>query len=268
MLTLLSYRLKRLNRGVRAKLSLLAPRFGTLTATPVPLMKLEYAGRRKNRTLMIFLPGIDDVAEDFERRGFIHALRREGVAVDAVAVDAHYGYYAKRALFERITDDVIASAHTAGYEEIWLVGISLGGFGAVSYAARHVSRISGVVLLAPYLGDKALIREITEAGGVKGWEPGHVPEGDFQRSLWTWFKRHVSASAPTMPIFKHHVSASDPAMPIYIGYGTGDMFASANALLADILPHDRVFAIPGRHDWRTWKQIWRMFLAQWEKYRD
>ena len=254
MLSLLSYRFKRLNRSVLAKLALLAPGLGTLTAAPVPLMTLEYGGR-ESRTLMIFLPGIEDVAEDFERRGFIREMRREGIAADAVAVDAHYGYYAKKSIFERITDDVIASAHATGYEEIWLVGISLGGFGAASYAARHrSSRISGIVLLAPYLGDKTLIKEIADAGGVKGWEPGHVAPSDFQRDLWAWFK--------------HYVSERKPALPIYVGYGMHDMFCHANALLADVLPCDRVFAIPGRHDWHTWKQIWRMFLVQWAKRHD
>lgn len=251
MLSLLSYRLKRLTRGVLAKLFLLAPKFGALPAAPVPLMKIEYAGRKKNRTLIIFLPGIGDIAEDFERRGFIHEMRREGIAADAVAVDAHYGYYAKKAILERITDDVIDAAHTAGYEEIWLAGVSLGGFGAASYAARHASRISGIVLFAPYLGDKALIREIFDAGGVKRWEPGHVAQNDFQRSLWAWIKQHVQEC--------------EPALQIYVGYGTRDMFAHANSLLAEVLPRERVFAIPGQHDWRTWKQIWRMFLVQWTK---
>lgn len=254
MLSLLSYRLKRLNRSVLAKLSLLAPRLDTMGALPVPLMKLEYSAQKRNRRLIVFLPGIDDVAEDFERRGFIHELRREGIAADAIAVDAHYGYYAKRVLFDRITDDVITSAHANGYEEIWLVGISMGGFGAASYAARHVSRISGVMLLAPYLGDKALIGEIADAGGLNGWEPGHVSHTDFQRSLWAWLKLHALGRTPTLEL--------------YIGFGTGDMFARANALLADILPRERVFAIPGRHDWRTWKRIWRMFLVQWAKNHD
>lgn len=252
MLSLLSYRLKRLNRSARAKLSLLVPRLGALGAS-APLLKLEYAGRKENRTLIIFLPGIGDVAEDFERRGFIHELRREGVAADAVAVDAHYGYYARRVIFERITEDVIESAHTSGYEEIWLVGASLGGFGAASYAAQHASRVSGILLLAPYLGEKSLIDEIAEAGGLNGWNPGHVAESDFQRRLWAWFKQHFSEARP--------------ALSVYVGYGMADMFARANALLAEVLPGDRVFAIPGRHDWHTWKKIWRMFLVDWMKHR-
>lgn len=253
MLSQFSYRLRRLSRSVRARLSLLVPQLRALSASPVPLLKLEYSGHRRNRTLIIFLPGIDDLAEDFERQGFVRELRRHGVAADAVAVDAHYGYYATRALFERITDDVIHSAHTAGYEEIWLVGISLGGFGAASYAARHAERIAGVLLLAPYLGGKELIREVSDAGGVRQWEPGQVPHNDFQRSLWAWFRGHFSAHAP--------------APQMYVGYGTSDMFAHANALLAAELPQERVFAIPGRHDWQTWKQIWRMFLAQWARER-
>lgn len=253
MFSQLSYRLRRLNRSVLGKPSLLFPTFGALAVAPEPLMKLEYIGRQNNRTLIIFLPGIDDVAEDFERRGFILELQREGIAADAVAVDAHYGYYAKRSIVERMTEDVIASAHAAGYEKIWLAGISLGGFGAASYAARYPSHISGLVLFAPYLGGKNLIEEIADAGGVKGWEPGHVAQDDFQRSLWAWFKRHAA-------------SATESALPIYIGYGTRDMFSRANALFAEALPHERVFVTPGRHEWRTWHRIWRMFLAQWQMH--
>lgn len=253
MLSLISYRLRRLNRSLRARFSLLAPDSGALSASPVPLMKLEYSGLRRNRTLIVFLPGIDDLAEDFERKGFVHELRRQGVPADAIAVDAHFGYYATRALFERITDDVIRSAHANGYEEIWLVGISLGGFGAASYAARHSDRITGLLLLAPYLGGKDLISELRQAGSVRNWEPGHVPPTDFQRNLWAWFRRLFSEPRPELHI--------------YVGYGTSDAFARANALLAAELPQERVFAIPGRHDWQTWKQLWRMFLTQWARDR-
>src|SRR5687767_2362347 len=101
------YRLKRINRGLLARLTILLPRFGALRATPTPLVKMEYPGGTQSKTLIIFLPGIDDLAEDFERRGVIDDMRRLGVTADAVAVDAHYGYYAERAIFERVTDDVI-----------------------------------------------------------------------------------------------------------------------------------------------------------------
>lgn len=251
MLSLFSYRLKRLHRGVLARLSLLAPAMARFLRTPCPLMMLEYAAQRKNRTLLILLPGIDDLAEDFERRDFVRELQRQRVAADAVALDAHFGYYATRAIFERITDDVIASARAAGYREIWLVGISLGGFGAASYAARHPGSVSGVTLLAPYLGGKSLIREIDEAGGLDRWEPGQVDDDDFPRRLWAWLKRNGGPAH------------SGPQ--VYLGYGKNDAFARAHALLAATLPPERVFSIAGRHDWRTWRQIWRMFLVQWSR---
>ncbi len=235
-------------------MTFLAPRFGALKDAPVPLMKLEYCGQKRNRRLIIFLPGIDDLAEDFEKRGFIDEMRRQGIAADAIAVDAHFGYYAKRVIFDRITDDIIDSAYATGYEEIWLVGISLGGFGAVSYVARHASPITGIVLFAPFLGDRKLIAEIADAGGLRNWEPGHVAHTDVQRSVWAWFKHHLPG-----------MSARDAMPQVYIGYGARDMFARANGLLAEVLPADRVFAIPGRHDWKTWVSLWRLFLAHWSK---
>jgi pimeloyl-ACP methyl ester carboxylesterase len=165
-------------------------------------------------------------------------------------VDAHYGYYAARALFERMADDVIFSAHAAGYEQLWLAGISLGGFGATLYAAHHAQQIDGMILLAPYLGKESLIQEIEEAGGIQNWNPGDFPEGDTDRTLWAWFKTY-SESNEGLP-------------PIYLGYGKSDKFARANAMLAEILPPSHVFAIEGGHDWRTWKKIWRHFLTVWK----
>jgi pimeloyl-ACP methyl ester carboxylesterase len=247
MQSMFEYRIRRLQRSALAKLALAAPRLAPLLKMPVPLARKEYSGDGTGKTLIVFLPGIDDVAEDFERRGFIDDLRRHGVAADAVALDAHYGYYAKRVIHERMADDVIHQARATGYERIWLAGVSLGGFGAASYAARYPSHVDGLLLFAPYLGGNALIREIAAAGGMATWEPGSVAEGDHQRALWAWFKRH----------FSH----GKPGLPIYLGYGMKDRFAPANALLAAALPQGRVFPVPGGHDWKCWKRIWQLFLA-------
>jgi len=244
--SLLNYRLKRLRRGAFARLALLSSRFDPLLHTSAPLEKMEYAGDAQNNSLIVFLPGIGDVAEDFERRGFIDELRRQGIGADAVAVDAHYGYYASREIHARIAGDVIAAAHEAGYERIWLTGVSLGGFGAASYAAQYASHIDGLLLLAPYLGGPELVQEIASAGGIGRWKAGRVGENDYQRALWAWFKRILAER--------------EAELPIYLGYGKRDMFQHANGLLAEVLPQEQVFAIPGGHDWRTWKQLWQMFL--------
>lgn len=230
-----------------ARLALHLPHFERLLRASVPLGKMEYRGHMPSKTLFVLFPGIGDIAEDFERRGFIDDLRRVAVGADAVAVDAHYGYYSSRVIHERITDDVLTAAIEAGYERIWLAGISLGGFGAVSYAARHTAHIAGLVLLAPYLGTSDLINEIAKAGGVGQWEPGQIDEHDYQREVWSWVKQGcMNGDAP---------------VPVFLGYGKRDMFAHANGLLAQCLPAHRVFTVPGGHDWRTWKKIWRLFLG-------
>jgi pimeloyl-ACP methyl ester carboxylesterase len=245
-----NYRFERLKRGTVARLAMLSPRFDPILKTNAPLMRIAYPGEEESTTLIVLLPGIGDLAEDFERRGFIAEMRRHGISADALAIDAHYGYYASRAIHERLTQDVIASAREAGYEHIWLAGISLGGFGAASYAARNAENIAGLLLLAPYLGGAELVREITAAGGAGNWQPGTVNEDDFQRGLWAWFKQNLDDAAA--------------GLPVYLGYGERDMFESAHALLAELLPDRQVHVIPGGHDWQTWKKLWQLHLPNWK----
>lgn len=117
---------------------------------------LEYSGVRAQERLIVFLPGIGDLAADFAARGFIGPIAQSGLAADAVAVDAHYGYYARRSVIDRLAHDVVLPARKRGYWEIWLVGISMGGLGALSYATQHPEHLDRVVLLAPDLGAPAI----------------------------------------------------------------------------------------------------------------
>lgn len=247
----LTYRLNRLKRGIVARTALLSPRVRARIMTERPLQRLSYFLRNDRRNLIVFLPGIGDVAEDFFRRGFVQEMERHGVAADAMAIDAHFGYYAARAIHTRLTDDVIASARTMGYEKIWLAGVSMGGFGAATYAAMHPDKIAGIVLFAPYLGPATLIEEIAAAGGIARWEPHPIAQEDYQRALWAWFKQHVAVDGVN-------------TLPIYLGYGKRDMFEKANSLLSEILPVGHVFPVSGGHDWRTWKLIWRQVLSRWK----
>jgi pimeloyl-ACP methyl ester carboxylesterase len=243
------YHVRKLKRMAVARLAIFSRRFDPLLGSEAPMLRLEYQGNAHTHNLVIFLPGIGDVAEDFERSGFIEEMRRRRVVADAVAVDAHYGYYASRTLHARLTEDVIERAWAAGYRNIWLAGISMGGFGALSYAALHGAHIAGLLLFAPYLGNSALIDEIADAGGAAHWHPGSVAKSDVERALWVWIKAHLRKN-------RH-------ALPIYLGYGKSDMFEKANAMLAELLPDEHVVSIPGRHDWRTWKRVWHAMLPKW-----
>jgi pimeloyl-ACP methyl ester carboxylesterase len=191
--------------------------------------------------LLIFLPGIGDMAEDYEQHGFIATVRKQDSDVDMIVADLHFGYYLRRSIVERLREDIIHPARNTGYNRVDLVGTSLGGLGSLLYAMEHPGEISRLYLLAPYLGNSAIISEIHRAGGVNSWHPGEVERGDFQRRLWRWIKC---------------LSAEVSVLQIHLGFGAEDSFAPANRLLADILPSHRVYTTPGRHDWRTWKELW------------
>lgn len=244
----LGHRMKRLRRGVAAKLALMSPRFHGLLPASLTFDRIDFRWGGPGGHLMVFLPGIDDVAEDFVHRGFIEEARRHGALAGSTVIDAHYGYYASRSLHRLLEEDVIAAAGKEGFPKVWMTGISLGGFGAASFAAAHPGQTAGLLLLAPYLGDATLIREITLAGGPRHWEPGSIDGDDYPRQLWAWLKREYTAAGPRVPI--------------YLGYGESDRFAAAHRLLGDLLPATHRYAIPGGHDWKTWGRLWRHFMQR------
>lgn len=212
--------------------------------TQVPMTTWLYSEPGKhNGSLIVLLPGINEQPTKYEQRGFIDDLRDRGLDMDVVAVDAHFGYYEERSLIGRLKADVINPAKTNGYDKIWLVGFSVGGLGSLLYAMEYPDDIEGLVTLAPYLGDGSLIREIKDAGGPLNWHPGSSSEDEAIRSLWIWLKNYDAGEDVDLPV-------------LYLGYGKQDKFAVADSLLATLLPPERVYVIPGRHNWWTWKKLW------------
>ena len=215
-----------------------------------PLATLRLGGpAAESRTLVIFLPGRGDSPENFDRHGFARAVRERGLPVDLLAVDAHLGYYLNGTVIERLETDVIAPARARGYRRIWLVGISIGGLGSLLYLRAHPGVVSGVVLLAPYLGERDVTDEIAAAGGLGRWQPVDLPSDRFHpRQLWRWLQEtYAGLSAPS-------------ATPLYLGYGTRDRFVAGDRLLAAVLPPERVFTTPGGHRWDPWRRLWDTFL--------
>lgn len=215
--------------------------------TSVPIPTLQYPDRvDEPRRLIVMLPGMGDEAADYARYEFIDELRSAGVEGDVIAVDAHYGYYARRSLIERLDEDVLDPARVAGYDDIWLVGISMGGLGAL-LTASHDTRIDGVILLSPYLGRTPVLNDVAEAGGLAKWEPSG--RDDYTTEIWSWLKLYTDPErAPTMPM-------------LFLGYGDDEHLQGFD-LLADALPPSHVFAVRGQHKWTTWQRIWGDLLAK------
>ena len=150
-------------------------------------------------------------------------------------------------MVRRLHDDVVGPMREATGARVHLVGISMGGLGALIYAQAHPEDVAGVVVLAPYLGGDEVIDEITSAGGLAEWQPPSDPDpDDFQRDIWTWLKGYTDPETDRPPLV--------------LGWGTEDDLAPASRLLAEALPDDRVFTTPGGHDWPEWRALWEAIL--------
>jgi len=241
-------RLARWKRIAVSRLSLHHPAFLRFLPTPRPLeiRHCRYDGAPA-RDLLVCLPGIGDEARDFEDWGFVEMVRAHPWATDVLLVDAHYGYYADRTILEQLHRDVLVPASIAGYRSIWLTGISMGGLGALLYARQYPNDIRAVVAIAPFLGTRTLIEEISAAGGLLRWR-STLAASDEIRAVWTWLGSR---------------SPRGPAGPeIFLAFGDTDPFASAHRLLASILPPAHVITARGGHRWPVWRTLWKEFLRR------
>lgn len=217
-----------------------------------PLKTVRYLNTpdRPGQTLIVLLPGIYDSDRTFARENFIRMARQRGLDADFVAADADVAYYLADTVVPRLETDVIGPARRAGYRNIWLVGVSLGGLGALAYLQRHPDQIRGVLLLSPYLGDGDAVEPIARAGSLAAWQPDGRCARDKFCTLWAWLKDY--AAAPAKP--------GRPTM--LLGYGDDDRFPEAHRLLAQALGPARTTVIRGEHDWTTWRRLWAQYLEQ------
>ncbi len=218
------------------------------SVSPIRSLQLSWTPGERQSRLIVYLPGRKDRPEDFETKGLWQALQQQPLPFDAVAVDAHLGYYLKMSVVERILRDVVEPARARGYTEIYVVGNSLGGLGALLVEKSHPGTWAGIFLLAPFLGDdKDLYRAFENAGGVRKWAPDvDFARTDFSPRLWLWLKD-----------WPEH-AASRP--PLYLAYGESDRLRLGIDHLSPLLPPHRVLSTPGAHNWQTWLPLWRSLL--------
>lgn len=209
-----------------------------------PMANIAQPNERRSDTLLVFLPGRGDRGPDFIDQGFLDVGAGRGY--DMVAADAHFGYYMSETIVDRLHEDIIRPARARGYEHIWLLGISAGGLGACLYADAHPDMIDGLILLAPYPGDEALVQDIAGAGGLSAWAGETMAGEAYQRRHWRWLKT---------------VTEGRDSTPIVLGYGRDDRFAKAAELLAGQLPPEHVFRAEGGHRWPVWRGLWERIAA-------
>ncbi|MBI5007054.1 MAG: alpha/beta hydrolase [Nitrosomonadales bacterium] len=198
------------------------------------------------RILLLMLPGAKNTPQQLVDNGFIRALRERKLPVDVLALDAHVDLYLERADIERVLHHTLDEVRAKGYRRIWLLGISLGGSGAMICATQRTAEIEGVFLLAPFLGTRGLIAEVETAGGLRHWQAGEIVARDHERVLLQGIQGRM-------------LGAAEPPL-IHLGYGSEDRYRGASDMLSAHLPQSRVSVRPGGHDWETWVALWHELL--------
>jgi enterochelin esterase-like enzyme len=180
----------------------------------------------------------------FVREGFAAAVRARSLDLDLVLPQLELHTVLDRSVLPALREGLILPARAAGCREVWLGGVSLGGYVALACAASHPQEIDGLCLLAPYLGSHIITAEIERAGGLEAWQPGELGAQDDERRIWQFIRSHAAAGSP----------------PIHLGMGREDRFAARHRLLAAALPAANVATVPGGHAWPAWRKLWEHFL--------
>jgi pimeloyl-ACP methyl ester carboxylesterase len=197
--------------------------------------------------LLVMLPGAGIEGTDFAEHGMTAAVHELGLPADIIIAHPDLGLYLEDGVTEVLHRAVIEPALARGHRHIWLLGISLGGMGALLYASKYQQYIEGIILIAPFLGTRGTTAELARAGGFTDWAATNSTATAPEQHLLLWLQSHLASPAQS------------PA--IYLGYAQQDRFAPAHKLLAQHLPPSRVAITPGGHDWPSWTALWRQLLS-------
>ncbi len=208
---------------------------------PVPVIR---SGPSAAEELVVFLPGRWSRVSEFEREGFFEIAAQRWPGASLVAADLHIGYYRSRSAALALHEDVIAPALRSGTRKVTIVGISMGGLGALMYDMEHPGVVGRLVLLSPYVGEEEAWREIAAAGGVRGWRPGTIGKRDYSRRLWLALKERWIDQGERPDV--------------WLGCGSQDRLAESNRRFAmDFLKPGETVWLDGAHDWPTWRDLLR-----------
>jgi hypothetical protein len=204
------------------------------------------SGSSDARVLCLMLPGLQMKPTDFQAGGLIADAQSGDAPVDVMVPALKADDYLDQGFSATLHTEILESARRR-YRRIVVLGISLGGLGAVLHAQHHCQDFDRLVLLAPFLGNPGTLAEVQRGGGLGRWAPGALAPGDIERPALLWLRSHI---------------AMGQTPSVQLGYGRGDRFVQASKLLAELLPGGSVVTVDGGHDWPTWRALWRLILAR------
>lgn len=199
--------------------------------------------QRRAASLMIMLPGALQDPQEFRSGGFLERLRQRHPDFDVMLVDPTLQFIGDalepgtvRTLHERVVQP--ARAH---YRRIWMTGISLGGFLALSHAASYPNALDGLCLLAPYPGTRMKREELPENSDLPASAATQTP--DLEQCMWQWLR-----------------GRGQDATQLWLGYGAQDRFADGLRQMQKWMPQQRAEVVDGGHDWEVWQRLWDRFV--------
>jgi len=216
----------------------------------VPIPHVLVPAQAKASRLLVVLPGRADDLAAMQRSGMAEAVQGAWPDADVILTALSLDYYMQGRAPQRLHDEIVAPARRHGYREVWLAGASMGGMGTLLYDQAYPGEMDGLVLLAPYLGEQPLLKEIADSGGIARWQagpPATINADNFQRELW----RHVQGWSRDPPKVRN----------VWLAYGDRDRLRKGMPLLTPALDPDQVLVREGGHDWGVWSAATAEILA-------
>ncbi|WP_313950586.1 hypothetical protein [Accumulibacter sp.] len=195
--------------------------------------------------LVVMLPGAYDTPEHFLEHGFAATLHSLLPKAGLLLVDCDLGSVADGSLASRLHQSVIAPARADGQRRLLLGGISIGALTALIHADEYPGAVDGLILIAPYPGNRLVTQAVSSAGSLAAWTAAPLGADEGELRGWRALQRLARQAVP----------------PVWLGFGESDRFAPAQRMMAAALPPAHSAQLPGAHDWPTWAALWRRLLT-------
>lgn len=221
-----------------------------------PIPTEFFAAKQTATRLVVMLPGRGDNLPSLKRKGLASIIQKAWPDADVILTGLTMPFYRQGRAPTRLHDEVIAPTLKVGPRKIWLMGISLGGMGALLYEHDYPGQVDGMLLMSPYLGDDAVQNLIRRAGGLQNWNPGPSrPLGPdtFQHELWRTLK-NISEDPERSQVF-------------WLAYGADEPFRTSIELMSPMLPAENVVMLPGQHNWSLWTTATGVLLERVSRVR-
>jgi alpha/beta hydrolase fold len=106
-------------------------------------------GQKTKRMAFVKLPAMGIGADEFGERAMVAVMHGRGLAVAIVVAQPVFELFVNGTVADALHEVVVGPATAEGYSQIWFLGISRGGTGALLYASRYPDHAESLVLLAP-----------------------------------------------------------------------------------------------------------------------